>query len=338
MGTNGGSWLSGGFGIDMGTANTVVCHPARGIVLNEPSVMAVTGNSRREPAAVGSAAKELIGRTSDGILTVQPVRDGVVTDLEAGRTFLIAMLSQVTRMPWERVRPKAVIGTPAGATALERRALIEVADEAGVGRVSLIPQPVAGAMGSGIDPMSRRAHMVVDVGGGTAEAAAFCFGNMLTSRSCRIAGDEMTSALLQYLRQEHQMAVGELTAEDLKLHLSGDVRGSLVVEGRDAITGRPRLVTLRAEDVSEALRPTSEAIVQVLAECLDELPSQAVGDVMQDGVLAIGGTVLLPGFTELLEYAFGFPARIAERPMTCVAEGAAACLRRPEVIRSFGAT
>jgi rod shape-determining protein MreB and related proteins len=322
----------------MGTANTVVCHPARGIVLNEPSVMAVTGNIGREPAAVGSAAKELIGRTSDGILTVHPVRDGVVTDLEAGRTFMIAMLSQVTRMPWERVRPKAVLGIPTGATALERRALIEVADEAGVGRVSLIPQPVAGAMGSGIDPMSRRAHMVVDVGGGTAEAAAFCFGNVLTSRSCRIAGDEMTSALLQYLRQEHQMSVGELTAEDLKLHLCGDVRGSLVVEGRDAITGRPRLVTLRAEDVSEALRPTSESIVQVLAECLDELPPQAVGDVMQDGVLAIGGTVLLPGFTELLEYAFGFPVRIAERPMTCVAEGAAACLRRPEVIRSFGAT
>ena len=330
-------WLSGGFGIDLGTANTVVCHPRRGIVLNEPSVMVVMGNNGMHPVAVGTAARELIGRTAEGMVTIRPMRDGAVTDLEAARNFIVAILSRVTRMPWERVRPRAVIGVPVGATALERRALTEAAEEAGIGRANLIPEPIAGALGSGLDPLARRAQMVVDVGGGTAEVTGFCFGDILTSRSCRVAGDELTEALHRYIRNEHQIAIGELTAEDTKIRTPDDANSSLIVEGRDAVTGRPRLVTLRAGEVTEALRQTCEGIVEILAACLDELPSQAIGDLMRDGLLAFGGGALLHGFPKLLEDAFGFRVRVAERPLTCVAEGAAICMRRSEVQKAFGA-
>jgi rod shape-determining protein MreB len=329
--------LGGGFGIDLGTANTVVCHPRRGLVLNEPSVMVLRADGKRRPrpVLVGQAARELIGRTPVGIVTVRPLRDGVITDLDSARAFIVAILRLVTRRPWERLRPRAVIGVPVGATALERRAVVEAAEEAGIGRASLIPEPVAGAIGSAVDPLEPRAHMVVDVGGGTAEVTAFCFGGILAHRSCRVAGDEMTIALYQYLRQEHGVVVGELTAEDIKLRVGAEEEGSLVVEGRDAATGRPRLVTLATEEVVEAIRPTSDGIIQALANCLEDLPPQTVSDIMGEGVLAFGGGAMLRGFPSLLEDAFGFRVRLVDRPLTCVAEGAAACLARPEILAAY---
>jgi rod shape-determining protein MreB and related proteins len=329
--------LGSGFGIDLGTANTVVCHPRRGVVLNEPSVMVLRADGKRRPRPllVGQAARELIGRTPVGIVTVRPLHDGVITDLESARTFIVAILRLVARRPWERLRPRAVIGVPVGATALERRAVVEAAEEAGIGRVTLIPEPVAGAIGSAVDPLEPRAHLVVDVGGGTAEVTAFCFGGILAHRSSRVAGDEMTVALYQYLRQEHGVVVGELTAEDIKLRVSAEEGGSLVVEGRDAATGRPRLVTLPTEEVVEAIRPTSDGIIQALANCLEDLPPQTVSDIMSEGVLAFGGGAMLRGFPTLLEDAFGFRVRLVDHPLTCVAEGAAACLGRPEVLAAY---
>jgi rod shape-determining protein MreB and related proteins len=333
-------WLGSGFGIDLGTANTVVCHPRRGIVLNEPSVMVVRAESKGhpKPLLVGHAARELIGRTPVGIVTVRPLRDGVITDLESARAFIVAILRLVARRPWERLRPRAVIGVPVGATSLERRAVVEAAEEAGIGRASLIPEPVAGAIGSTVDPLEPRAHLVVDVGGGTAEVTAFCFGGILAHRSCRVAGDEMTIALYQYLRQEHGIVVGELTAEDIKLRVGGgdgEEGASLVVEGRDAASGRPRLVTLATDEVIEAIQPTSDGIIQALANCLEDLPPQTVSDIMGEGVLAFGGGAMLRGFAPLLEEAFGFKVRLVEHPLTCVAEGAAACLARPEVLTAY---
>src|SRR5215831_17971056 len=261
----GNGWLGSGFGIDLGTANTVVCHPRRGIVLNEPSVMVVRAEGKRSrPLLVGQAARELIGRTPVGIATVRPLRDGVITDLESARAFIVAVLRLVARRPWDRLRPRA-----------------------GIGKASLIPEPVAGAIGSEVDPLEPRAHLVVDVGGGTAEVTAFCFGGVLAHRSCRVAGDEMTIALYQYLRQEHGIVVGELTAEDIKLRVGCDEGGSLVVEGRDAATGRPRLVTLAAQEVVEAIQPTSDGIIHALANCLEDLPPQTVSDIMGEGVLCL---------------------------------------------------
>ena len=329
-----------GFGIDLGTSNTVVCGRRRGIVLDEPSVMVVrTENHGRRvsPLMVGHEARALIGRCPVGLAAVRPLNDGVIIDLESARAFIVAILSRISAPAWQRFRPRGVIGVPAGATALERRALLEAADEAGVRRTRLVPEPIAGALGCGINPLEPRAHMVVDVGGGTAEVTGFCYGGILAHRSCRVAGDEMTLALYQYLRSEHQLVVGELTAESVKCEVGSAEGTSLVAQGLDGVTGRPRLVTLGVAEVVEALRPTVDAIIATLAQCLEDLPPQAVNDILEEGVWAFGGGSLLRGFDRLLEDAFGFPVRLAPRPLTCVAEGASACLAHPEVLDAFDA-
>ena len=329
-------WVRPGLGIDLGTANTVVFHPRRGIVLNEPSVMLVRDRDERaQSVMVGREARDMMGRTPSGMSVVRPLQDDVITDLQAARAFVVAMMRRITVQPWEKVRPHAVVGVPAGATMLERQALLEACSEAGLGRVELVPEPIAGALGAGLDPMQRRAQMVVDVGGGTSEVTAFCFGGVLASRSCRVAGDEMTQALLNHLRSEHQLLVGEITAEEAKKSLS-DGGGKLVVEGRDAATGRPRRQEIKAEELSEAMRPITDVIVQALAATLTEdLPPQAVADILASGVIAFGGGALLAGFPARLQAELGFDVRVAERPLTCVAEGAAACLAHPQLLRGL---
>jgi rod shape-determining protein MreB len=328
----------GGFGIDLGTANTVVCQVRRGIVLDEPSVMVVRAGTRGRritPLLLGHDARALIGRCPVGLATLRPLRDGVIVDLEAARAFIVGILRLVTEHPWQRVHPRAVIGVPAGATSLERRALLEAADEAGIRRARLVPEPIAGVVGCDVNPLEPRSHMVVDVGGGTAEVTAFCFGGVLAHRSCKVAGDEMTLALYQYLRADHQLIVGELTAESVKCHVAAESGMSLVAQGIDASTGQPRLVTLSVGQVVDAIRPTANTIISTLVSCLEDLPPQAVDDILDDGVWAFGGGTLLRGFDKLLEDAFGFPVRLAERPLTCVAEGAARCLLHREILDAF---
>src|SRR5438067_882506 len=332
------SLVGPGCGVDLGTANTVVWQPVRGVVLNEPSVMIVrpNGDHALAPVAVGSQARQLMGRTPAGMEAVRPLRDGVITDLVAAKTFITAMLRRVPAQPWEKLRPRAVIGVPAGATSLERQALVEAAEEADLGRVHLIPEPIAGAVGAGLDPTATRAQMVVDVGGGTAEITAFCFGGVLASRSCRIAGDEMTAALCNYLRQEHCLLAGELTVEDAKMTAGGGRNGSVRIEGRDSATGRPRAVEIKGNEVAAALAPTVDSIVEALTATLTEdLPPQAVADIMNDGVVAFGGGVLLRGFGPRLEEGLGFKVRVADEALLCVARGAAVCLTRPALLKAF---
>ncbi len=328
-----------GFGIDLGTANTVVCHQRRGVVLDEPSVMVVRTSEARSrrvrPLLVGHEARHLMGRCPVGLTAVRPLHDGVIVDLEAARAFVVGVLSRIAAPAWQRTRPRAVIGVPAGATALERRALLEVAREAGIRKPEVVPEPIAGAVGCGLDPLEPRAHMVVDIGGGTSEITAFCYGGVLSHRSSRIAGDEMTLGLYRYLRSEHQMLVGELTAESLKCRVDAEDGLSSVVQGIDLATGRPRLLTLESAEVLDALRPTADAIIDALAGALDDLPPQAADDILSDGVTVFGGSSLLRGFDKLIEAAFAFPVRMAERPLTCVAEGAARCLADPDVVRAY---
>ncbi|TSE00487.1 rod shape-determining protein [Skermania sp. ID1734] len=325
-----------GVGIDLGTANTVVGTVDDGIVLNEPSVMLVRDKDPTKAVAIGKAARDIVGRTPIGISAVRPMRDGVIVDLESAQAFVSAVVKRVAPRRWYGLRPKGVIAVPAGATPLERRALIEVGHEAGLRKVGLIPEPVAGALGCGINPMESRAHLIVDIGGGTSEVTALCFGGILSHRSCRLAGDELTDALYQYLRTEHKIVVGELTAERAKVGSPGTTEGhSLVVEGRDAVTGRARLVTLDTDEIVDALRPTTTAIVQTLTACLEDLPAQAIGDVMAEGLLVVGGGSMLRGVSQLLEDAFGLPVKTADRPLTCVAEGATACLSHPEVVAAY---
>src|SRR4051812_45935379 len=220
-------------GIDLGTANTVVSDARRGILFDQPTVMVVRrGGSRRERVlAVGQDAADLLGRAPTSMFAaVRPLDDGVVTDLETARVYLRSVLQRAGRRAWAPVR--AVIAVPVGSTPLEHRALLEAAEEAGIRPVTALDEAIAGAVGCGVDPLERRVHMVVDVGGGTAEAVAFCFGGVLAHRTSKLGGDEMTLAVARYLREEHQLHIGELEAEDLKIRAGTDDNGPLVVQGR----------------------------------------------------------------------------------------------------------
>jgi rod shape-determining protein MreB len=324
-------------GIDLGTANTVVAHGRRGILYDEPTVMLLrSGRSRRERVlAVGREAADLLGRAPTGLSAVRPLNDGVVTDLEIARTYLRSVLHRAGRRGWG-LPVRAVIGVPVGSTALEHRALIEAAEEAGIRPVTALDESVAGAVGCGVDPLERRVHMVVDVGGGTAETAAFCFGGVLTHRTSKLAGDEMTLAVSRYIREQHQLHIGELEAETLKIRSGAEVDGPLVVQGRDAVTGRPRLATVQVAEVVDAVRPVVDDIVRTLATCLDDLEPQAISDVMAEGVLLFGGSSQVPGFAEELERSLGLPVKLAEEPLTCVAEGAARAMHDRRLLAAYG--
>jgi rod shape-determining protein MreB len=303
-------------GIDLGTANTVVSDYRRGILFDQPSVMVVrrSGSRRERVLAVGQDAADLLGRAPmSQFAAVRPLEDGVVTDLETTRLYLRAVLREAGRRVMSPVR--AVIGVPAGSSPLEHRALLEAAAEAGIRPVTALDESIAGAVGCGLDPLERRVHLVVDVGGGTAEAVAFCFGGILTHRTIKLAGDEMTVAVLRYLRVEHQLHVGELEAEALKIRAASNGHGPLVVQGRDA---------------------ASEEIVRTLAACLDDLPPQAIADVLAEGVLVFGGASRIHGLAEDLERGLGLPVKLAEQPLTCVADGAARALRNHRLLAAYG--
>jgi rod shape-determining protein MreB and related proteins len=311
-------------GIDLGTASTVVSDARRGVLLDEPSVMLLRrGGSRRERVfAVGQEAAELLGRAPSRFVAVRPLQDGVITDLETTRRYLRAVLRRTgSRLRVTHLR--SVLAVPVGSTALEHRALLEAAEEAGIRPARALDASVAGAVGCGVDPLDRRVHMVVDVGGGTAEAAAFCFGGVLAHRTSKLAGDEMTAAVSRYVHEQHQLLVGELDAEQLKVRSADEDDGPLVVQGRDAVTGRPRLATVQAAEVADAVRPLVEGIVRTLAECLEDLAPQALADVLADGVLVFGGASLVPGFAKELERGLGLPITSVDAPRTCVATGAA---------------
>ncbi|WP_029432210.1 rod shape-determining protein [Blastococcus sp. URHD0036] len=322
-------------GIDLGTANTVVSDPRRGIVFDEPSVMLLPQGARRPKVlAVGREAADLLGRAPSRFLSVRPLHDGVVTDLESARLYLKAVLQRAGRRSWNPAR--AVIGVTADSTPLENRALLEAAEESGLRPVTALDNAVAGAVGCGLDPLERRVHMVVDVGGGTAEAVAFCYGGVLAQRTAKVGGDQMTVAVARFLREQHQLHVGEIEAERVKIASAGVDDGPLVVQGRDGVTGRARLATVPAADVAAAVRPVVTEVLRTLIACLDDLPPQGLADVLAEGVLVFGGGSLVAGFAQELERELGLPVKLAEQPLTCVAEGAARALRNRPLLAAYG--
>ena len=325
-----------GLGIDLGTANTRVHHWARGVVIEEPSALVWDARLRRPGVvAAGADALALDGRAPEGLQVVRPVRDGAVGDLDHARAYLRHLVRRAGLEPWRLGRVPAACAVPVGATPLERRGLAGAAEDAGLREIVLVPAPVAGAIGCGLDPMLPRTGLAVDIGAGTAEVAAFCFGGVLAYRSCRIAGQELTEAVRHHLRREHRLVVGEQEAEAVKLRASAQADPSVLVQGRDAASGQARFVTLSTDEVADALRPLVETIVAELASVLDDLPAHGLAEADADGVLLFGGGSLLRGLPKLIERELGFRVRPAERPEACVAEGLGACLERPALLEAF---
>jgi rod shape-determining protein MreB len=314
-----------GIGIDLGTANTLVYVKGRGIILREPSVVAVdtvTGHVH----AVGESAKRMVGRTPAHIRAIRPLRDGVIADFDVTEQMLSHFIRQAIRRGIT-VPPRVVVGVPSGITEVERRAVVEAARRAGAWETELIDEPMAAAIGAGLAVAEPTGNMVVDIGGGTTEIAVISLGGICTQRSMRIAGEEIDEAISSHVRREHNLFIGEATAEQIKIEVGSAFpqpeERSMQIRGKDLLTGLPKSITIRSEEIREAIAEPVAAIVDLIKECLDSTPPELAADVMNRGIVLAGGGALLRGLDQLISAETDIPVYIAEDPLTCVVMGTA---------------
>jgi len=318
-----GMW-SADVGIDLGTANTLVHVRGRGIVLNEPSVVAV---SRRtgQVLSVGTDARRMLGRTPADIVAMRQLRDGVIADFEHTEQMIKHFIARAHNRAWLVSHPRVVIGIPSGVTEVEKRAVTDAATMAGAREAHLIEEPMAAAIGAGLPIQEAAGSMVVDVGGGTTEVAVISLGGVVAATSARVGGDEMDDAIVQYVRRTMGLLIGERTAEDIKIAMGSAFplphEKSFVVRGRDLITGLPKTVEMTTGHVREALTGVLIDIVRAVRSTLDATPSELLDDVAHRGMVLCGGGALLAGFDQLLAHETLMPVRVASDPLTCVVRG-----------------
>ncbi|GAA2335883.1 rod shape-determining protein [Streptomyces kunmingensis] len=319
-------------GIDLGTANTLLYVRGQGIVLNEPSVVAVKAGSSTA-LAVGSEAKETIGRTPGSITAIRPLRGGVISDYEAAEEMIRHFVRKA--VPGRRPRTRMVVCVPSGVTPVERRAIVHAAQRAGARAVHLIEEPMAAAIGAGLPVSEPRGSMVVDIGGGTTEVAVISLGGVVTAQSLRVGGDRLDEAITDHVRKEHGLLIGERTAEDVKVAIGSawPVPGeeafemrAFTVRGREKVAGLPKTVELTVGEVRAALDEPIEAIIAAVRATLEECPPELSGDVMEHGIVLTGGGALLPGLDLRLTSATGIPVFAAEDPLHSVALGCGKCV------------
>ncbi|MFG2892792.1 rod shape-determining protein [Streptomyces sp. NPDC048248] len=325
-------------GIDLGTANTLVYARGKGVVLNEPSVVAV--NAAGEVIAVGADAKRTIGRTPSGITAMRPLREGVIADFDAAEQMLRALMKKALPGSRRLSRPRVVICVPSGITGVERRAVVESARGAGAREVHLIEEPMAAAIGAGLPVDEPVGCMVVDIGGGTTEVAVVSMGGIVTAQSLRVAGDALDTAIITYIKKEHSLAIGERTAEEIKIAIGSAAwtpletdedgvptrRTSFTVRGRDHISGLPRIQEITEEEIREALTEPVDAIVRAVHRTLDACPPELSGDIIERGIALTGGGALLRGLDQRLGEETGVPVVVADQPLDCVVNGTAKCV------------
>lgn len=322
-------------GIDLGTANTIVYLKGKGIVLREPSVVAV--NEKADPptvVAVGNEAKEMIGRTPGSITAVRPLKDGVIINSEITSDMLKVFIKKViNKTPFARAR--VLICVPSGITEVERKAVHDAARDAGAKYASLIHKPLAAAIGVGLPVTEAVGSMIVDIGGGTTEVAVVSYRDIVTAKSCRVAGDDFDEAIIEYIRKKHNVLIGERTAEEIKIKIgsamSYDGEGAMDVRGRDLLNGLPRNVEITSEDVREAL---SEPIAQILAavrSTLEKTPPELLADIVDNGIMLTGGGALLREMDKLISKETKIPVHVAVDPMDCVAAGMGVCLEKGNI-------
>ncbi len=322
-------------GIDLGTANTIVYLKGKGIVLREPSVVAV--NEKANPptvVAVGDEAKDMIGRTPGSITAVKPLKDGVIINSEITSDMLKAFINKViNRTPF--VRARVLICVPAGITEVERKAVHDAARDAGAKYASLIHKPLAAAIGVGLPVTEAVGSMIVDIGGGTTEVAVISYRDIVTAKSCRVAGDDFDEAIIEYIRKKHNVLIGERTAEELKIKIgsamSYDGEGAMDVRGRNLVDGLPKNIEVTSEDVREALAEPVSQIVDAIRSTLEKTPPELLSDIVDNGIMLTGGGALLREFDKLIEEQTKIPVHIAPYPMDCVATGMGMCLEKGNV-------
>ena len=311
-------------GIDLGTANTLVYMKGKGVVMREPSVVAVDVK-RDMVLAVGQEAKDMIGRTPGSIVAIRPLKDGVIADFEITATMLKYFIKSVVRGGFFR-RPRIIICIPSGVTEVERNAVEDAARQAGGKDVELIEEPMAAAIGAGLPVDSPMGNMVVDIGGGTSEVGIVSLGDIVASCSVRVAGDKFDEAISSYIKKKYNLLIGERTAEDIKIDIGSaypyEDEGAVTVKGRNLVDGLPKNIRITAAEVREALKDPLMTIVEAILTTLEKSPPELSADIIDNGIMLTGGGALLRGMDKLVEEQTGMPVRIAERPLDCVVDGA----------------
>ena len=323
--------------IDLGTANTLIYARGLGIVLDEPSVVAVNVNDGR-PVAVGAEAKRMMGRTPNHIKSIRPLKDGVIADFEVCEKMLRYFIQKVHASKWSK--PRMVICVPSGITGVEQRAVQDAAEYAGARKpVHIIEEPMAAAIGADLPVHEPSGNMIVDIGGGTTEVAVISLGGIVTAQSVRVAGDELDDAITQYVKKEYSLAIGDRTAEEVKIQMGSawpmEEEVTADIRGRDLVSGLPRTIQLTTEHVREALAEPVSAIVDAIKTTLDKTPPELAADIMEDGITITGGGALLGGFDQRLSHETGMPIRVAEEPLYSVVIGSGRALENIDAMRGL---
>ncbi|WBQ08681.1 rod shape-determining protein [Kribbella sp. CA-293567] len=321
--------------VDLGTANTLVYVRGRGVVLNEPSVVAIRTDEPREAVAFGAEAKKMIGRTPGNITAIRPLKDGVIADFDAAEQMLRYFIQRVHRRRYF-AKPRIVVCVPSGITAVEQRAVRDAGYMAGARKVYIIEEPMAAALGSNLEVRDATGNMVVDIGGGTTEVAVISFGGIVTSQSIRVAGDAIDKAVVNYCKKEYSLMLGEATSEQIKMTIgsafpSADGPDS-EIRGRDMVSGLPRTVKVSSASIRQAIEEPITAIVDAVKATLDKTPPELAGDIVDRGIVLTGGGALLKGMDERLRHETGIPIHVADNPLDAVVLGAGKCVDNIETL------
>jgi rod shape-determining protein MreB len=314
-------------GMDLGTCNTLVYVKGEGIVLSEPSVVAVRKGTNKvllDGKAVGATAKEMIGKTPGNIVAVRPMRNGVIADFDITEALIAYFIQKVHNRKFG-IMPRVVIAVPTGITGVEKRAVINSAERAGARQVFVVEEPMAAGIGAGLPMLDPIGNMIVDIGGGTTEVAVLSLGGIVAARSVRVAGDEFDEAIMQHLRRAYNLQIGEQTAERIKIDVGSlyplEQELTLEVSGRDVMAMMPRKVTITSEEIREAMKEPFDAIIHAIKETLEETPPELAADLTERGITMAGGGSLIRGIDRAIRKEIDVPVRIAEDPLTCVARG-----------------
>ncbi|MHC5137750.1 MAG: MreB/Mrl family cell shape determining protein, partial [Planctomycetota bacterium] len=334
-------WFSKDMGIDLGTCNTLVCVRNEGIILNEPSVVAVRRGTNivlNDGEAVGLVAKEMLGKTPGSITAIRPLKDGVISDFEITE----AMLSYFIRKVHGRgglFRPRVVIAVPSGITAVERRAVIDSAERAGAGKVFLVDEPMAAGIGAGLPITEPTASMIIDIGGGTSEVAIMSLGGISACESIRIGGDNFDEALINHLKRTYNLLIGESRAEQVKIQIGSaaplEQEMTMEIAGRDTISGLPRKIVITSEEIREAFKEPIAGIIETVMRTLERAEPELAADLIDNGVMICGGGSLLRGMDKVLSNSTGLKVLHAEDPLTCVARGTSIYLESLEILKDM---